>query len=83
MTYVISTEPSKDKGFSPFDNWIPHIHYDTLAAMKVNAITEYLSMIGAKGGAAGKGKAKRRGNSEYYRKLRAKRTKKALDNASG
>jgi hypothetical protein len=35
-------------------------------------ILEYLTALGRLGGKAGKGKAKRRGDSAYYRKLRAK-----------
>lgn len=40
-----------------------------------DAISEYLAGLGAKGGSAGKGKAKRRGDSEYYRKLARKAAK--------
>src|SRR5215813_7742514 len=35
-------------------------------------IKSYLAKIGAKGGKAGIGKSKRRGDSEYYRQLRKK-----------
>jgi hypothetical protein len=43
--------------------------------MAKDTLREHLSKIGAKGGKAA-GKRKARGGSEYYRKLRAKRSKK-------
>jgi len=39
------------------------------------AVKKYLAEIGRRGGAAGKGAAKRRGNSEYYRGIRRKRSR--------
>jgi general stress protein YciG len=36
----------------------------------MNEIKKYLSKIGRKGGEAGKGEAKRRGDSEYYKRIR-------------
>lgn len=36
------------------------------------AITDYLAGIGAKGGAAGTGKAKKRGTAAHYRELAKK-----------
>lgn len=47
--------------------YYPHMAKDTLR--------EHLSKIGSKGGKAA-GKRKARGGGEYYRKLRAKRSKK-------
>lgn len=40
---------------------------------------KYLSTIGQRGGAAGKGDAKKRGDSEYYKKIRAAREAKRAD----
>ena len=40
------------------------------------------AMLGQLGGLAGTGASKRRGDSDYYRALRAKRTAKAKGNAS-
>jgi len=37
------------------------------------SVKAYLASIGKKGGASGTGKAKVRGNAEYYRKIVAKR----------
>lgn len=37
---------------------------------------QYMKQIGKKGGSAGKGKAKSRGDSKYYSDLAAKRKKK-------
>ncbi|MGE5346339.1 MAG: hypothetical protein ACM3JH_10315 [Acidithiobacillales bacterium] len=47
-------------------------------------ITAYFRKFGEKGGRAGKGKAKRRGDAEYYRALalksvKARRAKKAAE----
>ena len=39
------------------------------------SVSTYMADIGRKGGAA-TGKVKKRGSSEYYKKLRAKRTRK-------
>jgi len=39
-------------------------------------IKRYMSYLGTKGGSAGKGDSKRRGDSEYYKAIRAKRTLK-------
>lgn len=39
------------------------------------SVSNYMAEIGAKGGSA-TGKVKKRGSSEYYKKLRAKRTRK-------
>ena len=36
----------------------------------------YMSFLGTKGGSAGRGASKRRGDSEYYKAIRAKRTLK-------
>ena len=36
----------------------------------------YMSFLGTKGGSAGRGASKRRGDSEYYKSIRAKRTLK-------
>ena len=36
----------------------------------------YMSYLGTKGGSAGRGASKRRGDSEYYKAIRAKRTLK-------
>jgi hypothetical protein len=41
----------------------------------MSTITKYLSGIGRKGGQAGTGEAKRRGDSAYYRAMRAKKSK--------
>jgi hypothetical protein len=38
-------------------------------------VSDYMSAIGAKGGAKGRGKKKRRGGSEHYRKMSAARKK--------
>jgi hypothetical protein len=38
-----------------------------------SSIKKYLAEIGKKGGSAGRGASKSRGNSEYYKSLRAKR----------
>ena len=58
------------------------------AGYKIGATTEqcergldgsarkYLSTIGQRGGAAGKGHAKKRGDSDYYKKIRAVREAK-------
>ena len=40
---------------------------------------QYLSTIGQRGGTAGKGDAKKRGDSEYYKKIRAAREAKKVD----
>jgi hypothetical protein len=40
---------------------------------KADVVREYLRSIGARGGKAGTGAAKRRGGSAYYRKLASKR----------
>lgn len=42
------------------------------------AVSEYMSKIGTKGGKRGKGSAKKRGNSEFYKKIRAARSKKKV-----
>ena len=39
-------------------------------------IKRYMSYLGTKGGSAGKGDSKHRGDSEYYKAIRAKRTLK-------
>lgn len=41
------------------------------------------SKMGKKGGAAGKGKAKKRGNSSYYRDMQRKSVVSRLANAKG
>jgi hypothetical protein len=46
----------------------------TVTRKKVSAAA---ALLGSKGGKAGTGEAKRRGGSEYYRKLIAKRWAKA------
>lgn len=40
-----------------------------------NDVKKYLADIGRKGGESGKGEKKKRGDSEYYKKLAAKRKK--------
>jgi hypothetical protein len=40
---------------------------------------QYLSSIGQKGGVAGRGEAKKRGDSDYYKKIRATRKLKKTD----
>ena len=47
-----------------------------VAVMGKKEIREYLAKIGAKGGEAGTGKSKIRGDSEYYRRIRKQRGKK-------
>ena len=44
--------------------------------MKKKELSEYFAKIGAKGGMAATGESKRRGDSEYYRRLSKKRGKK-------
>jgi hypothetical protein len=44
--------------------------------MNKKEISNYFSEIGKKGGSAGTGKNKRRGDSNYYKKLRQKRKDK-------
>jgi hypothetical protein len=39
-------------------------------------IRDYLAKIGSKGGKAGAGESKKRGDSEYYRRIRKQRGKK-------
>jgi hypothetical protein len=39
---------------------------------ETEVLSAYFSKIGAKGGAAADGKAKKRGSKEYYRQLQAK-----------
>ena len=43
---------------------------------RVDLIKQAAARLGALGGAAGRGKSKRRGNSEYYKRLRAKQNKR-------
>jgi len=43
---------------------------------KVDLIKQAAARLGALGGAAGRGKSKRRGNSEYYKRLRARQNKR-------
>jgi hypothetical protein len=43
---------------------------------KKNAVAEYLKEIGSRGGKSGTGAAKRRGGSDYYRKLARRRKAK-------
>ena len=45
---------------------------------KVDLIKQAAARLGALGGAAGRGKSKRRGNSEYYKRLRAMQNKRKL-----
>jgi hypothetical protein len=40
---------------------------------------QYLSSIGQKGGVAGRGEAKKRGDSDHYKKMRAAREAKKAD----
>ena len=42
----------------------------------MNTVQKYLSEIGTKGGSSGRGAAKRRGDSEYYKRIRAVREAK-------
>ncbi len=43
---------------------------------RVDLIKQAAARLGALGGAAGRGKSKRRGNSEYYKRLRARQNKR-------
>jgi hypothetical protein len=45
--------------------------------MTTPQIKAYLSAIGRKGGSAGRGDAKRRGDSAHYRAMAARRRKKS------
>jgi hypothetical protein len=54
----------------------PHVEkQENEMASIPKSVSSYMAEIGAKGGAA-TGKVKKRGSSEYYKKLRAKRTRK-------
>jgi hypothetical protein len=44
--------------------------------LTMNAVQKYLSEIGTKGGSAGRGASKRRGDSDYYKRIRAAREEK-------
>jgi hypothetical protein len=46
-----------------------------LTTMNKKELREYFAKIGAKGGKAATGKAKVRGDSDYYRRIRKKRGK--------
>jgi hypothetical protein len=41
-----------------------------------DAVTAYLRKIGSRGGSAGTGEAKRRGDTDYYRRIARKRRAK-------
>jgi hypothetical protein len=43
------------------------------------SVQKYLSKIGRNGGSAGTGDAKKRGDSEHYKKMRAAREAKRID----
>tara|TARA_R110000851_G_scaffold7528_1_gene29191 strand:+ start:14744 stop:15130 length:387 start_codon:yes stop_codon:yes gene_type:complete len=45
---------------------------------RVDLIKQAATRLGALGGAAGRGKAKRRGDSEYYKRLRARQNKRKI-----
>ena len=45
----------------------------------MNSVQKYLAEIGKKGGSAGRGASKRRGDSEHYRKMVAAREAKRKD----
>ena len=44
------------------------------------SIKEYLAGIGKKGGSSGKGEKKKRGDSDYYKKIRSLRNQKGKAN---
>jgi len=45
----------------------------------VDVVKKYLSSLGQKGGTAGRGEKKKRGDSDYYKKIRAVREAKRVD----
>ena len=58
---------------------VPQAACDTVQPMNDKTVREYLAGIGRKGGQAGTGKRKVRGNAEYYKRISAKAAKARND----
>ena len=55
---------------------------EVVATDALDPVAAYLSKIGAKGGAAATGKAKKRGSKEHYRELQIKSAAKRVENTA-